>query len=66
MNFFEPSLRWAGMEQHYTQELVLEGTILPRRIPSKENVVDIATKALGPQVFPIHAQARREDSWQPC
>ncbi len=43
------------MEQHYTQELVQEGTILPKTVASAENVSDIATKALGPQIFPKHA-----------
>jgi hypothetical protein len=43
------------MEQHYTQELVAAGTIEPHPISTDSNIADVATKALGPQVYPKHA-----------
>ena len=43
------------MAHHYTQELVAAGVIIPRLIPSAENVADMLTKLLGPTEFPRHA-----------
>ena len=43
------------MAHHYTQELVAAGVIIPRLIPSAENVADMLTKSLGPTEFPRHA-----------
>jgi hypothetical protein len=40
------------MQQHFTQELVAEGTILPVGVRSEDSIVDLGTKALGPNVFP--------------
>ena len=42
------------MAQHYTQELVVEGIILPVTVASVDNTAGVATKALGPLVFPPH------------
>ena len=43
------------MEHHYVQELVVQGEILPKHVPSLENTSDLLTKPLGPTEFPLVA-----------
>jgi hypothetical protein len=43
------------MAHHFTQELVTAGVIKTMQISTLENCSDILTKALGPNVFPLHA-----------
>ena len=43
------------MAHHYTQELVAEGIIRPATVASPANTADVGTKALGPLVYPSHA-----------
>ena len=50
------------MSHHYTQELVVEGVIVTLEVDTSENCADVLTKALGPNVFQVHADKLASDT----
>jgi hypothetical protein len=50
------------MSHHYTQELVAEGVIVTLEVDTSENCADVLTKALGPNVFQVHADKLASDT----